>query len=64
MTILGLDGSGLTEFGKDSHVLRPMMTGWLKVWRLKCCMSSGSCHGMAPSFPIMPLEDCANIIFK
>ena len=32
-----------------------MMTGWPVVRRLKCVMSSGRCHGMAPALPMTPV---------
>ena len=45
----------------DSNVLRPMTIGWpFVVWR-KCAKSSGICHGIFHSFPMIRLRAIAAI---
>ncbi len=55
MTMFVRPGRGRYLSGKDSQVLRPMITGWPVVSRVKCFMSSGRRHGMPPSLPMTPV---------
>ena len=53
-TMLRRPGSGRKRSGSESQVRRPITTACPVVSSLKCAMSSGIRHGIAPSRPITP----------
>ena len=55
MTTLVRPGRGLNFGGRESQVLRPMITAQPRVWRLKCARSSGRCQGRVLLAPMTPL---------